>query len=752
MIEEKFRYYAFISYQRNDEQWAKWLQHWLEHYKLPSNLDGRIDFPKNIRPVFKDTFELIPGNLPEQISDALNLSKYLIVICSPQSARSEWVNKEAETFMSMGRTENIIPFIIDGTPFSSNREQECFPQAILSLPREQELLGVNVNEMGRDAAAVKVVARMFDVRFDELWQRHEREQHRRRKLVIASVATFVLAVMGVAFWMYLQRKETLRANWGMMENHARMIGEMSKDEIKKGNTYDAILALLEIVPQDGNKPFVPEVEDALRAAYDSLQSKDWSYRYLGNAEDFYFSDNDEYIVCENNLIVTIYDSKTLRKVSEIVLPDSLYGSTRFTCLSTEDNIFYSFITDDSVDCYSLSSGQYQGKVPFDESFRDIWMRSRNNTFPKAFQDGQSYNGKFREEYLAWIKMLKKQHEIPEDAYIFDYFPSRNLFLYKRIEKTDDYEVFYSIVLYDSHDKKTIMVLNNDGHFYSDYEAIIPQASLSADGAFLAVSTKSGGTIVNLDAHQVVPFHCDNTECRGGWVRFSHKNQLLHSSWYDSKVKFFSSDSLLLVDSIKVNNCIDSEMSADGNICLVHDTNGAYVYFRREHANNRGFDLLDKNVESLNDSEWKTIGWEWEEGTFVNKDYEVWLNRGILHIKYKKDNRFTFFDDENYVSDLWGPFQNDKYLVAKTRDRKQNLSLKMIDLETGFVVKQIDDYFGFDLELFYSEKEEQIVVVVDKSIIEVIDFPAFNRLIALCREATNGMILSDEARRKFYLNK
>lgn len=31
----EYTYYAFISYQRKDEKWAKWLQRKLENYKLP---------------------------------------------------------------------------------------------------------------------------------------------------------------------------------------------------------------------------------------------------------------------------------------------------------------------------------------------------------------------------------------------------------------------------------------------------------------------------------------------------------------------------------------------------------------------------------------------------------------------------------------------------------------------------------------------------------------------------------------------
>lgn len=38
MEKGEFTYLAFISYKREDEQWAKWLQKKLEHYKLPSQV------------------------------------------------------------------------------------------------------------------------------------------------------------------------------------------------------------------------------------------------------------------------------------------------------------------------------------------------------------------------------------------------------------------------------------------------------------------------------------------------------------------------------------------------------------------------------------------------------------------------------------------------------------------------------------------------------------------------------------------
>lgn len=219
LIEGRYRYFAFISYKREDEQWARWLQQKLEHYKLPSNLNGRTDLPREIRPVFKDTSELTPGNLPEQIHEALNLSKYLVVICSPRSAQSEWVNKEVVTFIEMERTERIIPFIIEGSAFAKHPADECFPLALRQLPEDREILGANVNEMGRDAAAVKVVARMFDVRFDELWQRYEREQRRRRMFIIGGALLLALSGVAVAVGFSLQNKRIQEQNeWISRQN------------------------------------------------------------------------------------------------------------------------------------------------------------------------------------------------------------------------------------------------------------------------------------------------------------------------------------------------------------------------------------------------------------------------------------------------------------------------------------------------------------------------------------------------------
>jgi len=186
-MESNFEYYAFISYKREDEKWAKWLQNKLEGYKLPAVIRKEVPrLPKRIRPIFRDKTDLGAGMLTESLRKELEKSRYLIVICSPQSAKSEWVGKEITTFVEIGRADSIIPFIVAGEP-NCNNEQECFHPVIKE--KIPDVLGINVNEIGKQQAFVKVAARLLDLRFDALWNRFLREQRKQR---------FIAAVIGLA--------------------------------------------------------------------------------------------------------------------------------------------------------------------------------------------------------------------------------------------------------------------------------------------------------------------------------------------------------------------------------------------------------------------------------------------------------------------------------------------------------------------------------------------------------------------------
>lgn len=247
----KYKYYAFISYKREDEEWAAWLQHEFEHYRLPSTLNGRSDLPTEFGPVFRDVDELSAGNLPAQIHEALEVSEHLIVVCSPQSAQSEWVNKEVSDFLEIGRqkgidnTDNLFPFIVEGTPHASRAEEECFPAILRDLPTSKERIGGNVNETGRDKAFIKTLAGMLRIRFDELWQRYEKEKIEEER-----------------------RKREERDRLYLVQS--RFLTEKAMDLVDQGDSYLARLLALQALPErlddPAGRPYCPEAEAALRAA------------------------------------------------------------------------------------------------------------------------------------------------------------------------------------------------------------------------------------------------------------------------------------------------------------------------------------------------------------------------------------------------------------------------------------------------------------------------------------------------------
>ena len=181
-MEQTYKYFAFISYNSKDTEWGKKVQKKLEGYKMPATLCSEHGWErKPIKPVFFAPTDIQPGGLSEELQERLRASRNLIVICSPNSAQSEWVGKEIEYFHQLGRTKQIHFFIVEGTPHSGNPDTECFNPVVdkLGLP---EILGANIHEkiyrwpwMNKERAYVQLVSKLLGVEFDTIWQRHKRQ-------------------------------------------------------------------------------------------------------------------------------------------------------------------------------------------------------------------------------------------------------------------------------------------------------------------------------------------------------------------------------------------------------------------------------------------------------------------------------------------------------------------------------------------------------------------------------------------------
>jgi WD40 repeat protein len=129
-----YKYWAFISYSHQDNlavrgdgsgdhiPWANWLHDQLETYRVPDGYSDRLaatgePMPERFFPAFRDEAELPTSHdLGGQIHDALRRSRFLIVIASPRSAASRYVNEEVRYFRQLGRGNRILTLIVDGEP------------------------------------------------------------------------------------------------------------------------------------------------------------------------------------------------------------------------------------------------------------------------------------------------------------------------------------------------------------------------------------------------------------------------------------------------------------------------------------------------------------------------------------------------------------------------------------------------------------------------------------------------------------
>ena len=187
------RYVAFISYSHLDESWASWLHKRLETYQGHKKLIGTPNrygesVPRRLFPVFRDRDELEgASDLPDRIRDALQRSRFLIVVCSPRSARSKWVDEEIRTFKTFGHEDRVLALIVDGEPNAppdaAGADAECFPVSLRHrvganrelLPERAEPIAADVRK-GKDGARnalLKILAGVLGVRFDELRQRDQ---------------------------------------------------------------------------------------------------------------------------------------------------------------------------------------------------------------------------------------------------------------------------------------------------------------------------------------------------------------------------------------------------------------------------------------------------------------------------------------------------------------------------------------------------------------------------------------------------
>ncbi len=249
----------------------------LETFRTPKNLvgtegaHGPVD--RRLTPVFRDRDELATGSaLGPELQRALVNSQFLIVLCSPASANSPWVNREIRFFREIHGDERVLAAIIDGDPGAQVGEGHagCFPPALLEppkgsqTPREPVAADFRREGDGKRLAFQKLAAGILGIPLDGLTQRMAQRRQRRVAQVAAGLGGLAFAMGGLAIYAFQQEA---------IAEQQRAIAEKERDTAAASLEY--LVSIFEIAnPATEN----PKTITALTILERGLQQLDTTFR------------------------------------------------------------------------------------------------------------------------------------------------------------------------------------------------------------------------------------------------------------------------------------------------------------------------------------------------------------------------------------------------------------------------------------------------------------------------------------------
>ena len=348
MEDSNQKFTAFISYRHKplDMAVAEELIRLIEHYRVPRELrkEGKTSLGK----VFRDRDELgVYHDLEEAIYPALEQSEFLIVVCTPDTPKSEWVLLEIAHFLKHHPRENILVIHAAGTA------QEAIPEQIthvydekgdllekktplsifLADDNEKKVLSNLRRQFLQIAAALmrhsydslvlrheyrkprrklkneilRLLAALVGCPYDELVQRNKRYLYERLlifSLVAASfLMIFTLVIVGKNRQISNMNQEIVAKNGEIQQkneeiaqqllqtqiNESKALTLLSKQQMENGDRIGAMESALNALPHDGDsRPYYAPAEEALATAMKIYEPMELDYHITVPLDDEVF--------------------------------------------------------------------------------------------------------------------------------------------------------------------------------------------------------------------------------------------------------------------------------------------------------------------------------------------------------------------------------------------------------------------------------------------------------------------------------
>ncbi|RKM55872.1 TIR domain-containing protein [Butyrivibrio sp. X503] len=267
-------YNAFISYKHADldNKIAAYVEKHLEHFHIPGKIRKKTGM-KKIERIFRDTDELpITSDLSATIEDALTNADYLIVVCSTNTCKSMWVEREINFFLKNHPKENILTVLAAGEP------ADVVPEIL----KNKEVTRINENgesvtviepveplscdfrlplRVAKNTEIPRLAAALIGCQYNELMDRQRQYKMKRLTAVFAGIMALSIGFGAYMFNSKQQINESYRAS---LISQSRYLANESEKLLEDEQRIDALHLALAALPSE-EMPDRPVTVEAVRA-------------------------------------------------------------------------------------------------------------------------------------------------------------------------------------------------------------------------------------------------------------------------------------------------------------------------------------------------------------------------------------------------------------------------------------------------------------------------------------------------------
>ncbi len=198
---------AYLCFSGSDADFAEVLEDALLRYKTV----GGEQHSRHLR-VFQDSPELSGSGYAALLTQQLQRSRKMIVICSEAAGRDETLNGKVREFIAFHGGENVIPIAAVGEDFTEMTPLAWLPSALRNAPMKPEVIvfsdvdpdaGLPDKTAKNRAARAELLGRITGQPAEEILQIESQRTHRRKKqrnALLSSAVILLIAIAGGMMW------------------------------------------------------------------------------------------------------------------------------------------------------------------------------------------------------------------------------------------------------------------------------------------------------------------------------------------------------------------------------------------------------------------------------------------------------------------------------------------------------------------------------------------------------------------------